>query len=238
MNSFYDRLVFVLGDNDKHPWGDRLGISPTKISNMFRGEGHIPNHESLALIRRVENVSITWLITGDGAPYVVSRCQLDAEACELLRQHLKDEPNWAIHIAACEPDFTVVLSQPCRIKSGERDIEYFCIEIISGAGPDTLHVAFEARQKHPVFLLRLRRAEFQRLSTGWMGNMELFGWRHTPSLLDQASPLVDTAPIFALPHVAEPRAVYGLPTDERELLDVYRELPEAKKKAVLTLLKK
>lgn len=234
--TFISRLLFILGERDRYPWGDALGLTRGTINRI--SSGHVPGPEILGAISRSENVSLSWLLEGVGVPYRVARCQSDTEACALLTQHLNDEPGWAIHLIACEPAFAVVLTNPCQIVSGNKTVDYFCVEIISGAGPDTVRVALEARTSNPVRRLRMSSKDLQRLSTGWMGNLELLGWRNTPGVLAQAKPVVDSPPDLALLHVADPRPAYGIPVDERELLDLYRELPEPKKKAVLALLKK
>lgn len=234
--TFISRLLFILGERDRYPWGEALGLTRGTINRI--SSGHVPGPEILGSVTRSENVSLSWLLEGIGVPYLVSRCQSDAEACALLTQHLNDEPGWAIYLIACEPDFVIVLTNPCQIVSGSKTVDYSCVEIISGAGPETVRAALDARKSNPVRRLSISSKDLQRLSAGWMGNLELFGWRDTPGILAQAKPIVDYPPDLAPGRVAEPRAVDGIPDDERELLDLYRELPESKKKAVLTLLKK
>lgn len=233
--SFLSRIEFILKGRALYSWGQSLGLKQGTINRISKG--HVPGPDILPMISRTENVSIHWLLEGAGAPYLVSRCQSDAEAHERLIQHFSDEPGWAIHLVVSAPEFTVVLTQPCRTVSGQRTVEYTCVEIISGAGPNTVRGVLDERVSRPVFVTHMGRKDIQRLSTGWMGNLELIGWRHHTGLLADAVPVQGTFEA-ELARVAEPSAPYGLAEDEREMLDLYRNLPDEKKHAVLTLLKK
>jgi hypothetical protein len=233
MKTFYDRLVFVLCEEKRkrHPWGESLGLTPSTVGRMFSGQ--IPGHEILTRIQRVENVSQTWLVTGEGAPFLVAQCRTDAEARATLRDHL-EEAAWEITLIRCEPDYALVLTQPCQIEADGNIIKYRCLQLIAGAGPLTLRAALESGR--PLRSLQLPHADFTRLVTGWMSNLELLGAPDIPGLLESATSVQQSG--FVLPQVAEESALYGLPQDERELLDCYRSLPADKKNALLVLLKK
>lgn len=239
MKSFYDRLMFILGrraeEREKHPWGKALGITQSTIGRMTK-EQHVPNAEILTRIARAENASLNWLLSGTGAPFLVVCARSDTEARDLLQQHLTEESGWAIHILTGEAAQAIVLTQPCRMQTDDVEIDYTCVVILSGAGAKTINAAFAARTRHSVRVLRLTQDQMQRVSTGWMGNLELIGWRHHTGLLADAVPVQDTDIEFT--HVAEPSTRYGLAKDERELLDFYRELTDDKQQALLRLLRK
>lgn len=70
MKNFIDRLSFLAGGTKPHPWGTRLGWDRGLISRTFTGK-QLPGPEALAQLATIERVNLTWLLTGEGAPYAV-----------------------------------------------------------------------------------------------------------------------------------------------------------------------
>lgn len=69
-NSFNDRLEIVLDGRKVTPWGKSLGLSNSVLGVMTQGTAPGPDH--LKIIANAENVSINYLLTGDGCPFVVN----------------------------------------------------------------------------------------------------------------------------------------------------------------------
>ncbi|MER2527430.1 MAG: hypothetical protein ABTR07_05835 [Candidatus Competibacter denitrificans] len=70
MNFFIDRLKFLTGGVRPHPWGTRLGWDRGLISRAFSGK-QLPGPEALTQLAMIERVNLTWLLTGEGTPYLV-----------------------------------------------------------------------------------------------------------------------------------------------------------------------
>lgn len=65
---FIDRLTLLARGRQLYPWLAGVGWSKTDVARVKNG--HIPGSEKLAMLARSEPVSLTWLLTGQGAPYV------------------------------------------------------------------------------------------------------------------------------------------------------------------------
>lgn len=79
-DSFNDRLEFVLDGRKLTPWGKSLGLSNSVLGVMSQGTAPGPDH--LKVIASAENVSLNFLLTGEGSPFVVNTppASLDPES--------------------------------------------------------------------------------------------------------------------------------------------------------------
>lgn len=209
--NFKERIETILEGRKLHPWGSSLGLGRGLLDGI--SQGTIPKADALAMISRAENVRIDWLITGEGAPYLVSRFPDEAEALEHLEVLLEEE-GWSGYVVSDGAREALVLVLPRQImaKTGET-VAAPVVEVLVGGGP-ALPVAAEA------VLGELREVTVEpetlaHLSNGHLGTYHLLGWREQPGLLDQArpwsspveapsSPLTIDTP--ALPHPTEPAA--------------------------------
>jgi transcriptional regulator with XRE-family HTH domain len=133
---FSNRLAHIIGPRRPYPWAQSLGITRGSINRMLN-EGHIPGGDILARLAQVESCSITWLLTGQGAPYLVHRTASDAETAERLRAHLADEA-WQCHVLEDGRRGVIVLAQPAELGEGEEAVRYTAVELIAGPwGPET-----------------------------------------------------------------------------------------------------
>lgn len=84
---FLSRMKWVLGDRQKHPWGDSIGLKNSRIDSIFKGL--LPQADALLAIRHAEKVNIDWLLTGEGQPYVRRE---DSEQEARLLKHFRMLP--------------------------------------------------------------------------------------------------------------------------------------------------
>jgi len=128
----------------------------------------MPGADGLSAICRAENVSISWLLTGAGAPYIVAQCADDDDALDYFNA-LMEESGWDITIMTDGDRFALVLYRPGSFEtSNGKTVEYPILEIISNVGPFTLK-AVRGQAKTSV----LDEKELSRLITGWAPNARI-----------------------------------------------------------------
>lgn len=172
--NFLSRIEFVLDGRAPFPWANRIGIGRGVMSRIRQGV--IPAAEALARIALTENVSITWLLTGVGSPYIVSALDSDSEIASLLSTHLEDEASWRIYWCTDHHRSAFVLTQPAQLEDKAGDlIDYITLEII--AGPmgkethDTLATAVE--NGRDVNVVEFTAADMKDLIEGRLGSFQL-----------------------------------------------------------------
>ncbi|MDH5393943.1 MAG: hypothetical protein OEY11_12210 [Gammaproteobacteria bacterium] len=127
--NFLSNIEFLLGKQDKHPWGKQIGLSTGTVSRMFQGK--IPGHEVLNAISKYENASITWMVTGETSPYLITTLIDDEELAEHLNELL--DQDWKISILNGKTKQSViVLSKPAQYQINNKIIDYTAIEVMSG----------------------------------------------------------------------------------------------------------
>ena len=240
------------------PWLGSLGVTKGTIGRILKGS-QSPGADLLRALQRTERVSLLWLEENKGSPYRVTRVLDDAEAQAVLSERLREE--WTvILVTSDDATFAVVLQRPeARYTYKKKEVIYIEAEIIAG-GITLRTERWLDRQGRGVWLLRLTPDEMEKLSTGHMGNIELFGfedarkqsrglWKrikakaqdaryeelYAPDLESRDS-TGQTRPAHG---AAEPApAEYGaMPDDEQDLLNRYRALSEEKRRALRALLR-
>lgn len=156
----------MLGNRTPYAWGTSTGIGRGAAQRL--ADGLMPGGQLLARIARVENLSITWLLTGAGTPYLVYRADTDADAARHLHA-LLDEDGWTINLVASDAARALVLTQPASIDR----IDYTIVEVLAGPLAErTVSLADRApsagRWQHTVSAGDLRR-----LAAGQFGSWAL-----------------------------------------------------------------
>ncbi|WP_130470047.1 LexA family transcriptional regulator [Candidatus Magnetaquicoccus inordinatus] len=59
------RLAKVIGDEDPYPWAERIGIGKSTFAGLWR-HGAGPQTKTLLKIAQHTNISLNWLLTGQG----------------------------------------------------------------------------------------------------------------------------------------------------------------------------
>lgn len=68
LETFQDRCVQALKARNAHAVSKILGVSPNTV--WLWGQGSLPRKDTLIRISRISNVSIHWLITGEGEKFL------------------------------------------------------------------------------------------------------------------------------------------------------------------------
>jgi len=173
VDSFQDRLKYLLRDRAPNTWGKTIGSNSGTITRMMKG--HIPGVEIMAVIWRVENVNPAWLEYGIGDPFIVHK---DNDAClaEELQAVLSDELDWQTTVLSDGVNFGVLLTQPgCVTAKDGSIIPYTVVEFFGkGCAQDTFRTAVKYSTKS-IMLLQMETDDLDRFLTGYMGSYEILG---------------------------------------------------------------
>lgn len=179
--NFEERLNCVLQDRKQTPWGQGLGFTSTSISSMFKG--HTPGPEFLHAIRRAENVNLNWLLTGEGAPYIVEYFQSADALTDYLCAMLHEE-EWTVYVCSSHGTACLVLTQPGAYEFKNKWIEYRIVHVIVGPSDDMVgNVLIDNHHdgKH-IFVPLISEEERHAIITGQVG---------TYVLLDKNPPILN-----------------------------------------------
>lgn len=251
-----DRLRKVLGE-ERSPWkwAEQVLLSAGAIGRLLK-DG-VPDPAKLVPAIRVENLSLTWLLDGEGAPFIVAAPPTDRAAAELLATVLDDEPESAVLIAWCEQGFTVVVHTPVSAEHAGKSYSYEQATIIGGGAPGRQTRAvvdnFAARphntwRKVGPYLaasqIYLPTPEWAALASGHMGNYALFGEDRAGGLAIDADPYqfhqqtAEHSYQADLPHAAANGvAEDSFSPDMDELIKTFRRLNAYDRHAALRMLK-
>ncbi|MBD0786707.1 transcriptional regulator [Vibrio sp. Y2-5] len=171
--NFEERLNYVLQDRKQTPWGQSLGFTSTSISSMFKG--HTPGPEFLQGIRRAENVNLNWLLTGEGAPYIVEHFHSADALSDYVCAMLHDE-EWGIHIVSHIDKACIVLSQPGAYEFKGKLVNYRIVHVLVGPGDEVLKNVLEDCHTggNPILVPELSEEQIQNIISGQIGTYHLF----------------------------------------------------------------
>ena len=241
-NEAASRLRALLRGRKPYPWGESVRLSRGAVGRLLKGK--FPDPGALVPMLRIERASLSWLLTGAGAPYLVLAPAHDGEAAQQLAAHLDDEPSWAILLVHCDEGFSVVLHQPAvSVDADGREYGYTACEIVGGAacGPEVLRVVLGRQEPRRLQQLELRPSDWRRLAAGGIGNAEMFGWERDPAaLLDDARPLAmppSGEGLLRFAMVADgPRPDYRS-DEEQELLRIVRGCKPCERETILRMVR-
>jgi len=212
-----DRLRKVLGE-ERSPWkwAEQVLLSTGAISRLLKDS--VPDPAKLIPAIRVENLSLTWLLDGYGAPFIVAALPTDRAAAQLLDTMLADEPDSAVLVAWSDHGYTVVVHTPVIAEHAGKSYSYRQTNILGGAapGPQTRAVvdAFAARQHNTwrkvgpylaASQIYLPTPEWAALASGYMGNYALFGEDLIGGLAIDADPYQSQIQPAGQGHWSDPR---------------------------------
>lgn len=254
-----DRLRKVLGE-ERSPWkwAEQVLLSPGAIGRLLKGS--MPDPAKLVPAIRVENLSLTWLLDGYGAPFVVAALPTDLAAAQLLDSMLADEPDSAVLFAFSDHGYTVVVHTPVIAEHAGKSYSYRQTTILGGAAPGAktraVVDAFAARQHNTwrkvgpylaASQIYMPTPEWAALASGYMGNYALFGEGLVGGLAIDADPYLaeqprapgqghwsDPIPANA---VAEPSATESFGPEMDDLIKTFRRLNTYDRHAALRMLK-
>jgi hypothetical protein len=136
-NDFSGRIKTMLADRKITPWGESIGLNKGTTFRMRKNE--VPGHQILNLIQKVENLSLSWLLDGQGAPFLVQRFNSDADLAAQLRE-LFAEDGWRVDwIEDTRGRVAIALTMPGQIDFKGKAVDYMITELLTGpAGAQTV----------------------------------------------------------------------------------------------------
>lgn len=230
IEAFLARLQRVLGGRKPYPWAAANGLSRGAIGRLLKGE--LPDPEKLLPVIRSEGLSLSWLMTGQGTPYLLHVPATDAQAAELIA-HLcleMGEPSALIVLNAEDPrQIVVVLSEIVRKQPADGEpYEYRHAEVVGGPACSSLAATAAARAAGGIEQRNFAGADWRRLASGYMSLHEL--WSMPTATAYRVSELQPSM-------VAEagPLAWGALSDQEQRLVHALRAAPAAVRETVVTM---
>jgi len=181
MTKFPERVEFILAGRRISPWGESLGMPEGAAESLKKDP--IPGAEILNAIWRSENVNITWLITGKGSPYMVTKCDDEVMMFEELKK-LIDEDTWEIDLVHDNNQMAIVLSMNGSYQYKDKEVNHKQVEVISGPiGEKIAKVLRERSLIDENRTVEVDEGTFIKLRDGYIGTYELFGGTKNTGLL-------------------------------------------------------
>lgn len=247
VESVAERLKWLLAGRSPWKWGERVLLSAGAIGRMLKGS--LPDPEKLVPAMRVENLSLNWLVDGQGAPYVVAMPSSDREASTWIHEQMNDS---AAHLLLvyCAEGFTPVIHSRVEVMvPNVGTYEYEASTIIGGnvAGPE----AIETMRRHALptsrtIMARAKAVEVPRdiwhaIATGHASNYVLFGDDLKSGLARNAWFCMNRQ---LPPGMQEEAAQYSAgqsmhwaPADVREMLQLFTSLGTSDRDAAIRMLR-
>lgn len=132
-HGFFKRLQYLIPDDaNLYTWLEKMGMSRGVADGLKKGS--ILGGESLALLFRIHRINTTWLLTGQGKPYVVDHFTRSSELIETLDDILTDEPETSVTELQAGEQKGLVLRLPCTVSVGKHNtkINYTATRVITG----------------------------------------------------------------------------------------------------------
>ena len=235
-SDFFARIETLLVDRKIYPWSTALGMGSGSIGYLKKGKS--PSMDTVLLIARAEHVSIHWLLTGEGAPYLVYKGDSDLEIAEHLGILLHDEPGqWTIHMLSSGSAVVLLLTQPGQVDYKKKPIDYTICETISGpVASKTLALLRQQVEEncHRIKLWQLDPADLQKLADGEYGPYHILGDKKHPAPVS-LSPLELTTELDQVSEAAQGYYIVQNVT-ELDLIERFRSLSPDKQQALLNLI--
>lgn len=234
-NDFLSRLSDASDGRDLWPWLHGLGLTSGVVQGMVN-RGVVPSGYSLLAMQCLENVNVSWLLTGLGNPYLVER-PADDPACRARVAEALQAADWTATIATDGLHNAIVLTREARFVVKDKPPRLYTeLRSFAQAGPESLAAVIEGAAG--VRMLPLGEADMQALVQGRLGSYRMLGDEKTPGLLAGAKPIKEDR----MNAIAEHAARYGayppgreLAPDEAALLENYRRLPVADRSRLQTI---
>lgn len=182
IEAFLARLQRVLDGRKPYPWAAENGLSRGAIGRLLKGQ--LPDPDKLLQVIRNEGLSLSWLMTGQGTPFLFHAPATDAQAAELIGQLSTEmgQPRALIVRNADDPQrVVVVLSELVRKEPVEGEpYEYRHAEVIAGPACSGLAAAAARRESAEAEERNLPSGAWRRLASGYMSLPELWSTKTTP----------------------------------------------------------
>lgn len=184
-NGFRERLDLVLCGRPCTPFLQGIGILGGTANRICGGA--LPKAEALARIAKVENASITWLLTGQGDPFVVAHPQNREQAIELLETLCGDE-DWEVSGVLCQdvrrPPICV-LTMPATIQGPDEREPIHYTEMVVLKMPDSASSSLMCVARLAPETYGVRDDAWQDIAGGYAGTYRVLEILRGAKLLSQ-----------------------------------------------------
>ena len=223
-------MLFLVGGRKQHSWGLAIGLTRGMVDGVFR-RGQLPSAEALAIIASAERVNLTWLLTGEGPPYLVLPLP------ELQDLVVDGSANYYLFPASDGIPPPLVCVRHVLPAPDAPPMPARRITVYSGTLGELMRaVDWLGWKGKPIYLAQDPDGAAARLRAGLLGNRALIddgnGLLEGPLLVvrpDERAPLLVTdAPNHYLTGPA-------LPEEEREWMMRWRELTDEQRAALLLI---
>lgn len=229
-DNFKERFVFLLDGRQHHTWGMMIGLTKGVIDTSYR-LGRIPGPESLTQLALVERVNLTWLLSGEGAPYEVSPAP--------HWDRLPLGPEVSYYLFASDGGLQLPLVQVCRNVGS-----YPTIRVYSGLPVDFVDsLEYLHRTRQPLYYAP-DHPKVAEVRKGWGSNRLLLGDEDQPGLLPEPDIYRDIAEKLPRLVLQEHNGTYlvnpepSKTDDEREWIWALRSMKKDDQALLLALAKR
>jgi len=242
------RFASVLGDRRPNTWAKDCNLSSAHAHRFVHG-GNI-GAEILVLIQRKENVSLSWLLDGKGAPYLINYAPNLGATCAVLGAMLEQCPQWQIiniQVGDNSPAFLLVRNN-LMWRKGPEPIHYIEVEVVCGPpeGLEPLLVdRFAALSERPAKYILADSLFYSRLCGGLVGSHEIisnYGVNFDLAPAEQEWPVFSADDLhqdFYKPPLGEKTRAFEWREDQARQLQLYKRwssLPKEKQRALETIM--
>lgn len=186
MELFSHRLGQLLAGRKIHPWGAALGVSKGAAETMSKGQ--VPGAEILRLIRYQEGVSLGWLVTGDGAPFVLEHCDDPRTLAQALADEAEQGP-LTLHLFGAGREQVLLLTRPGQLQYRQRRQAYRHVRLWTLALPALPPLLQVQCAEHRWLWHDCDAAQLSQLKAGELGPWLLLDSGQLPSAVPLADPL-------------------------------------------------
>ncbi|HFD81033.1 MAG TPA: hypothetical protein ENK05_11695 [Gammaproteobacteria bacterium] len=204
-------------------------------------KGAEPRSEVLSAISIAENARYDWLIEGIEPPFRVYKYPGE-ELAEVIQCHITDRSVDKIYVVSSGSRYCFVLTTHVVIERPKKPTaEFEHVEILYSDEP--LHALYSVRYAFPdisVYAVDMPREQFDDLIGGRISNYELVGWGGAPGILSESMECPDQESWDSYYHRMSnimPMLNEANDSLESELIDIFRKMPDEKKRALVDLLR-
>jgi len=191
--SVTDRIDLILRGRRPYTWAKTVALSRGTMNRLL--QGNLPDPEKLVPACRVENVSLTWLLDGAGAPYVVYIASSADDHATIAQQMLDDEPDLMPIVVTSGQKQHLAFVTTVRATNVDGTVyQYRAVAMIGGASAAAdLPAAMLQRYAREFRRIQLPDDDLRRFASGYMGAYEflaLFDANSAPVDFDQVQPAI------------------------------------------------
>lgn len=167
-DNFYHRIEQIRGDRKLTPFLTNAGIKGSSVGKVKQG-GAIPLAEGLIGLRKVENVSINWLLTGEGTPFLLDKYQGGTDFVAALENLLSCQ-DWKVFLIRLANISTLAFLKASQTEIKEELKDYHALKIVNGPYSDALkRLLNKLERQNRLQQMRLTETETDQICNGEIG---------------------------------------------------------------------